>query len=136
MDNSVDLPGYKHYVDRRRPAPRGDGLLPRHRRAIPAPWSTASRCAVGVDELPALDARERNYERCEVTGQLDVALDGRVWAYSGTRAGRVRAERGRRERRLAVASDYHERVMAGFELLDERGRFEALHRARASRWPS
>jgi hypothetical protein len=55
-----------------------------------------------------------------------VTLNGRVWAYNGVRAGRARATRGRREGRLAVASSYHERVMAGFELLDERQRFEAL----------
>ena len=81
---------------------------------------------VGPDELPALDERERNYERREVTEQLSVSLGGRVWAYAGQRAGRVRARRGRRERRLAVASSYHERVLAGFDVLRQRRRFERL----------
>ena len=125
MDNSVDLPGYKHYVtaDGRRPA-----VMVCYLDIAEHPGGVVNGLAmpVGVDELPALDARERNYERRDVSGELDVALDGRVWAYAGTRAGRIRAGRGRRERRLAVAGDYHERVMAGFELLDERGRFEAL----------
>ena len=31
---------------------------------------------VGADELPGLDARERNYERREVAGQLDVTSAG------------------------------------------------------------
>ena len=125
MDNSVDLPGYKHYVgaDGVRPAVMVCYLDIAER---PGAVVNGLALAVGSDELPALDARERNYERCEVTGQLDVALGGRVWAYSGRRAGRARAERGRRERRLAVASSYHERVMAGFDLLDGRERFEEL----------
>ena len=50
--------------------------------------------AVGSDELPALEDRERNYERYEVAGSSTSALGGRVWAYSGRRAGRARAERG------------------------------------------
>ena len=82
--------------------------------------------AVGADELPALDARERNYERRDVTGQLGVRLGGRVWAYVGRRAGRARAGRGRRERRLAIASSYLERVLAGFDALRQRRRFELL----------
>ena len=69
MDNSVDLPDYKHYVGARRPPSRSDGLLPRHRRA-PRRGGQRRRLQVGADELPALDARERNYERREVAGQL------------------------------------------------------------------
>ena len=65
---------------------------------------------VGPDELPALDERERNYERREVTGQLSVSLGGRVWAYVGRRAGRrprpagaPRAAPGHREQLPASA---------------------------------
>ena len=50
---------------------------------------------VGADELPALDARERNYERREVAGQLSVRFGGRVWAYVGRRAGREPLARAR-----------------------------------------
>ena len=85
MDNSVDLPGYKHYVtpDGERPE-----LMVCYLDIAEQAGAVVNgvALAVGVDELPALDARERNYERCEVTGRLDVALDGRVWAYRGARA--------------------------------------------------
>jgi hypothetical protein len=87
MDNSVDVPDYKHYV-----AP--DGARPdlmvcyldidEHADAV----VNGVALKVGADELPGLDARERNYERREVTGQLSVSLGGRVWAYVGQRAGR------------------------------------------------
>jgi cation transport regulator ChaC len=84
MDNSVDLPDYKHYV-----APDGHrpDLMVCYLDIDERPDAVVNGVAleVGADELPALDARERNYERREVTGQLSVRLDGRVWAYVGRR---------------------------------------------------
>jgi cation transport regulator ChaC len=125
MDNSVDLAGYKHYE-----APDGERpeLMVCYLGIDERPGGVVNGAAlrVGADELPALDERERNYERREVTGQLGVGLGGRVWAYIGRRAGRASARRGRRERRLAVASGYHERVLAGFDVLRQRRRFEML----------
>jgi cation transport regulator ChaC len=125
MDNSVDLPDYKHYV-----APDGQrpDLMVCYLDIDERPDAVVNGVAlkVGADELPALDARERNYERRDVAGQLSVSLGGRVWAYVGRRAGRARARRGRRVRRLAIASSYHERVMAGFDVLRQRRRFERL----------
>jgi cation transport regulator ChaC len=125
MDNSVDLPNYKHYVapDGGRPA-----LMVCYLNIEERPGAVVNGVAlrVGADELPALDARERNYDRRDVTGQFNVTLGGRVWAYVGRRSGRARARRGRRERRLAIASSYHERVLAGFDLLRQRRRFELL----------
>ena len=125
MDNSVDLPDYKHYVapDDARPDLMVCYLdIAEHADAV----VNGVALKVGADELPGLDARERNYERHEVTGQLSVSLGGRVWSYVGRRAGRARAHRGRRERRLAVASSYHERVLAGFDVLRQRRRFLRL----------
>jgi cation transport regulator ChaC len=125
MDNSVDLPDYKHYV-----APDGHrpDLMVCYLDIDEHPDAVVNGVAlqVGADELPGLDVRERNYERRDVTGQLSVSLGGRVWAYVGRRAGRVRARRGRRERRLAIASSYQERVLAGFDVLRQRRRFELL----------
>jgi cation transport regulator ChaC len=125
MDNSVERPNYKHYI-----APDGDrpDLMVCYLDIDERPDAVVNGIAleVGADELPALDARERNYERRDVTGQLSVRLGGRVWAYVGCRAGRARARRGRRERRLAIASSYQERVLAGFDVLRQRRRFELL----------
>jgi hypothetical protein len=55
-----------------------------------------------------------------------VRLDGRVWAYVGRRAGRARAQRGLRERRLAIASSDLQRVQAGFDALRQRRRLHLL----------
>jgi hypothetical protein len=76
---------------------------------------------VGADELPGLDARERNYERRDVTAAVDPAPPGTVWAYFGTAEARARFEQGK----AVISREYLERVRAGFEALGELRRFDA-----------
>jgi cation transport regulator ChaC len=125
MDNSVDLPGYKHFVapDGERPA-----LLVAFLDIAPKAGASVSGVVLPVSsaELPGLDERERNYARVEVTEQIDADLRGRVWAYVGLDAARERLAVGRREGRLAIASSYHARVLAGFKLLGQRDAFARL----------
>ena len=125
MDNAVDLPGYKHFV-----TPEGErpALMVAFLSIAPQAGATVNGVALPVaeDELPGLDDRERNYARVDVTEAVDPRLDGRVWAYAGLDAARERLARGLREGRAAIASSYHERVVAGFEGLGQRERFERL----------
>ena len=125
MDNSVDLPGYKHFVapDGERPA-----LLVAFLDIAPEAAASVNGIALPVSEseLPGLDERERNYERVEVTEHIDADLPGRAWAYAGLDAARERLALGRREGRLAIASSYHARVLAGFDLLGQRAAFARL----------
>jgi hypothetical protein len=117
MDNRVDLPGYKFYRDPR------DGSRPEVYVAF-ADLEEAPGCEVngvclpvpGEAALAVLDARERNYQRVDVTGLLPGA-PGRTWAYVGSPAGRARLVRGRAEGRAVVAREYVERVQAGFRAL-------------------
>ncbi len=124
MDNGVDLPGYKHYLapDGTRPAVYVAFLDVARRSGA---QTNGVVMPVDGDELPELDARERNYERVEVTGELDCPVDGRVWTYAGTAEARERAGRGRKEGGLVVARAYRERVRAGFARIDGLERFEA-----------
>jgi cation transport regulator ChaC len=119
MDNSVDLPGYKHFVapDGSRPA-----LMVAFLSIAPQEGASVNGLALPVaeDELPALDERERNYARVDVTKHLDADPPGRVWAYAGLDVARERLAVGRREGRLAIASSYYERVLAAFDLLGQR----------------
>ena len=80
MDNSVDLPGYKHYL-----AP--DGSRPDVKVAFVniEPGAGSVNGVVLEFEQPP-DSRERNYERREVEPGL--------WAYVGTPAARARFEAG------------------------------------------
>ncbi len=122
MDNSVDLPGYKHFV-----APGGErpALMAAFLDIAPRAGVAVNGAALPVSEaeLPGLDERERNYARLEVTEHIDAGLPGRVWAYVGLDAARERLARGQREGRLAIASGYYARVLAGFGLLDQRALF-------------
>lgn len=119
MDNSRDLANYKYYVQRladgselrpglfvafldirREPACRVNGLLR----------------PVGDDELVALDRRERNYRRIEVTHEIESA-PGVVWAYAGLEAARRRHDRGEDQGRLVVQGDYLRAVESAFMAL-------------------
>ena len=62
------------------------------------------------DELAALDRRERNYERRDVTDLVDADLGGRIWAYVGNAAGRLRLAHGRRRGTAVVSLGYLEKV--------------------------
>jgi len=87
MDNGVDVPGYKHY------RLRSDGSRPAVCVAFLDLVDDADAVTTGIcvpvdpSQLPALDTRERNYDRVDVTSAI-VAARGTVWAYVGAPAGR------------------------------------------------
>jgi cation transport regulator ChaC len=127
MDNTRDIPGYKHYLT---PEGARPGVMVAFLDIAPRPDGLVNGVAIPVDEseLPGLDRRERNYRRVEVGDALGAPLPGGgpVWAYVGRRSSRERAARGRREGRLVVARGYCERVAEGFEVLGERDTFARL----------
>jgi len=117
-DNTEAIPGYKMYLR------RSDGVRPAVFVAFvdiyPDPHTTVNGLARPVDaaEMERLDGRERNYDRIDVTAEID-GVDGRVWTYRGSREGRERLRRGRAEGRAVVSRDYIEKVHAGFAELGE-----------------
>jgi hypothetical protein len=105
MDNTRDLPGYKHYIDPEtgeRPA-----VFVTYVDLAPDPGArtTGIKFAVDAEALEALDRRERNYERVEVAQG--------VCAYIGTRAARERYDRGRANGTAVVSREYYEGVRDG-----------------------
>lgn len=113
MDNTVELPDYKHYRDR-------DGvraaLFVTFLNLAPAPGCAVNGVVFGVDadELRALDRRERNYERVDVAELLDVPFDGAVWAYFGGELARGRFDAGASAGTAVVDRVYLDAVRAGF----------------------
>ena len=107
MDNTVTIPGYKVYRD-------GSGAQPGVCVAFldvePVPGERTTGAVVAAGDLRALDRRERNYERIEVTELMDGCPDGRVWAYAGLEESRARARRAREAGTLVVVRDYLDMV--------------------------
>ena len=130
MDNSRDLPGYKSY------RLRADGSRPAVFVAFidiaeDPPCALTGVCMlVDPADLHALDARERNYDRIDVTGAIDPA-PGRVWAYRGSDAGRARMREGLAAGRAVVHSEYLDGVVAGVAAIapDEVAELERSPRA-------
>src|SRR3954449_985332 len=110
MDNRRTIAGCKYYVDRdtgERPPVRVTFL-----NLYPAAEGRVNGIAfpVTADELEALDRRERNYERIDVTRLLDVDLGATVWTYVGRSDARERFAAGA----AVVSQDYFEGVREEF----------------------
>ena len=127
MDNTRTIPGYKYYVDME------SGERPEVCVAFldirPEPGSTVNGAVfpVTAEVLASLDRRERNYDRREVTSQLDADVGGRVWAYVGSAPGRRRYETGRQAGIAVVSGPYLESVLDDFRSFgdDMAAEFEA-----------
>ena len=115
-DNARSIPGYKMYLR------RSDGTRPPVYVAFmdlePDPACSVKGVVRQVDaaDLRDLDRRERNYERVEVTGQIE-GVEGRVWTYRGSAEAHERLRRGRELGRAVVSRDYLEKVREGFRRL-------------------
>lgn len=117
MDNSRNLPGYKHYTDLAGERPSvfvcfldivlADG---------PGPFVNGLCLPVDDARLQALDDRERNYDRVDVSQRVDTG-GARVWAYVGSRAARMRMRFAVGARRAVVDAGYLRAVADGFRAL-------------------
>jgi hypothetical protein len=119
MNNAVDLPGYKYYLDEHGHRP---DLYVAFLDVKPARTHLVNGVCVPVDadELGALDERERNYVRRDVTALCRLPSERiRVWAYLGSPAGRRRLTTARSAGRAVVDRGYLESVRAGFARLGE-----------------
>ncbi len=116
MDNGATIDGYKYY---RR---RADGSRPRVFVAfldIVADDAAVTRGNLTEADdaaLRALDERERNYDRIDVSASVPEA-PGTVWAYRGSAAGRERLRIGRTRGRAVVDLQYVAAVRAALEQL-------------------
>ena len=107
MDNRETIPGYKIYLDERGEQPP---VHVAYLTITPDPGEHVDGYVFPVtdEELVELDERERNYDRLDVSEHCD--LDGVVWAYVGSAAGRRRLQEGRRRGSAVVSLGYLEKV--------------------------
>ena len=128
MDNRRDIPGYKSY------RLRADGSRPAVFVAFvdlepdPAAAITGVCMPVSDGDLRALDERERNYDRVEVTEAIDGCPAGPVFAYRGSEAGRARLRDGLAAGRAVVSRAYLAGVLAGVGAIAA-GEVAAIERA-------
>ncbi len=117
MNNWEGGEGVKHWLD------RATGERPRIRVAYLDIYEQAGSAVNGlalpvdVERLRALDARELNYERVDVTASLEPEVDGRVFTYVGLDAARERCRLGVAAGDIFVSRDYAAGVRRAFERL-------------------
>jgi hypothetical protein len=117
MDNSETVAGYKCYLD-------GSGARPAVFVAFLdiVEWSgdRVNGVCLPVDAaaLAVLDARERNYDRIDVSDRLSCGAP--VWTYVGSAAGRARLARGRARGTAVIHEGYLTAVTHGFQALGAR----------------
>lgn len=128
MDNSVAVPGYKVYE-------KPDGSRPACAVAFldlePCAGAEVDGALLRADPsvLTVLDARERQYERIDVTPHVAGAGSGKTYTYVGRAEGRARVRDGRLP--VVVQRAYVELVESAFAALGD----DAAARYRASTEP-
>jgi gamma-glutamylcyclotransferase (GGCT)/AIG2-like uncharacterized protein YtfP len=129
MDNTVAIPGYKVYAlpDGSRPA-----IAVAFLDLEEADDAEVEGALLAVDPavLAALDTRERQYDRVDVTALIDPAPDDAVvWTYIGRPPGRARVAAGRAGTApVAIQRSYVDLVETAFGALGD----DALTRYRES----
>ncbi len=116
MDNRVTIPGYKLY--RRREDGGRPAVYVAFLDIVEDPDAATEGVLFAVDDaaLLALDERERNYERIDVSDAVQGAA-GTVWTYRGSDAGRARLRAAIASGCAVVAADYVEALRATFATL-------------------
>jgi hypothetical protein len=116
MDNRRDLPGYKYYTS-------SDGSRPAVSVAFLDLEDADDGAAVNglclpVDDalLARLDARERNYQRIDVSDRVQ-AGGARVWVYLGRADARARLRAARSDGTAIIDARYRDGVRAAFAAL-------------------
>jgi len=119
MNNRVTLPGYKYYLDDRGDRP---SVYVAFLDLRPARGQSVNGVCTPVNEeqLAALDQRERNYIRRDVTAFCDLPEDDVcVWTYLGSSAGRRRLTTARAAGRAVVERAYLGAVIGAFKRLGQ-----------------
>jgi len=119
MDNRRDLPGYKYYSDAAGNRPEAFVAY----LDLVAGEGTVNGLCLPVDgaTLIALDRRERNYARIDVSDRIEAGGAGplRVWAYVGTDEARRRFAHGCRTGTVVIHAGYARAVEAAFAALGD-----------------
>ncbi len=110
MNNSVDLPDYKYYIDQQT-GNRPEGFVTfLNIRPCPGDNVTGILFRVSDQELQRLDKRERNYRRIDVTHLIDTPIQGQAWVYIGLDEAEKRYQKGLKQNTAMVSQNYFDSV--------------------------
>ncbi|MGI8597013.1 MAG: gamma-glutamylcyclotransferase family protein [Thermoleophilaceae bacterium] len=117
MDNSIAIPGYKRYVDLETGDP--PAVMVAFLDVVPDPDAAVNGvlAPVTAESLDALDDRERNYRRVEVTDRVRPTAPARVWTFKGRPDARERLRSGLATSDAVISRGYLEAVETGFRRL-------------------
>ena len=120
MDNSVNMPGYKYYVEKYS-GDRPDGFVTfLNIRPCRGTSITGIAFEVSEQELEHLDRRERNYQKLDVTAMIDGPISKSVCAYIGLAEAEQRYQQGLKTETAMIAQDYYELVYQAYQSLGEK----------------
>ncbi len=92
MDNTVATPGYKVYEN---PEGTRPAVAVAFLDLAEDPDAVIDGALIAAPDLALLDARERQYERIDVTAAVEPRPDGKTYTYVGRAPGRARVTAGR-----------------------------------------
>ncbi|NET10514.1 MAG: gamma-glutamylcyclotransferase [Symploca sp. SIO2B6] len=119
MDNRINIPGYKYYVDVHT-GQRPNGFVTfLNIRPCQGTSITGIVFKVSTQELERLDQRERNYRKLDVTEHLDVPVSEKVYAYVGLDESEKHYYEGVTQDSAIISKDYYELVYRAYESLGQ-----------------
>ncbi|MDJ0536965.1 MAG: gamma-glutamylcyclotransferase family protein [Xenococcaceae cyanobacterium MO_207.B15] len=120
MDNRMDLPDYKYYIDAKT-GNRPEGFVTfLNIRPYKTKTITGILFRVSHEELDNLDRRERNYQRIDVTHQINTPIRGKAWVYQGLDQAEQRYQKGLEQNNAMIAQDYFDSVHNAYFLLGKK----------------
>lgn len=119
MDNRIVVEGYKYYNDDSGNRYGGYVTFLNIQESNPEDKLLGILFEVSEEKLPELDARERNYDRIDVSNLLDVNVEGKVWVYIGKKDAINRFDKGVAEGIIAINENYHNLVEDAYRKVGE-----------------
>lgn len=115
MDNSLDIPGYKVYLDaftKQRPK-----IFVVFLNIVPEAHCQVNGILLKVTEkeLELFDKRERNYNRILINDKLDIRLEGSCWTFVGKKENEERYKLAELAGTAFIDKSYYNMVDAAFK---------------------
>ncbi|MEM9217400.1 MAG: gamma-glutamylcyclotransferase family protein [Cyanobacteria bacterium P01_F01_bin.150] len=117
MDNRINLPGYKFYVEKHS-GNRPQGVVTfLNIRPCSGKTITGIVFDVSEQELQRLDLRERNYRKVDVSDMIDSPTSRSIYAYVGRKESDQRYQQGLEQKSAIISRDYYDLVYGAYKAL-------------------